>query len=178
MTRTREEELTKATASAFSCCFRLPAYQLLKERIPYYKENVQSLNPAAKVRFPSYCAFDLAHRLPGRSGDSLHARRPFFSPLGSFLPGNFAQFTEEAFQALLGVAGVDPADQASVASSELMATAGIRRERACRALMDVALNLCYRHRMLHEVSREHLESLVALTQLLSSECELLRRGRS
>ena len=59
-----------------------------------------------------------------------------------------------------------------------MATAGIRRERACRALIDVAMDLCYRHRMLHESSREHLESLVALTQLLSSECAMLRRNRA
>lgn len=70
-------------ASAFSCCFRLPAYQLLKDRIPYYKENVQSLDPAAKVRI-SLPFSSLAHSFVGRSGDSLHPRRPILSSFRSF----------------------------------------------------------------------------------------------
>lgn len=69
--------------------------------------------------------------------------------------------------ALLGVAGPDlNISQTKPASQDFILSAGTRRENAWRALADRAVGLCSQMQVLQTASKQNLEVLVALIQML------------
>lgn len=75
-------------------------------------------------------------------------------------------------QALLGVAGPDLNIEQSKAPQEFVLSAGTRRENAWRALADRAVGLSSRMQILQQPSKQNIEVLVALIQMLMRESSL------
>lgn len=143
-----------------SCCYHLPAFHVFNPHIAYYKENLNSLDVASRVRPVSNAVPCL--RTCADQNSQKQAVVGILTSLGA---------RASPHSALLGVAGPDIEN--GNASHEVVLSAGVRRESAWRAIVKNATELCSKLEVLQVPSIINAQTLVAFVQMLMCEHSFL-----